>query len=367
MSSSPGGPGNLLQESKRVSFKRPIPAIILFLLLAASCIAIVASRRATMSRPGLEANESDLSLGDLWETDEHKSTVAIRNTSDQDIEILSFRTSCGCTKVNPPALMIPAGGEGRISLSLNLVGHGLPDDQPEDFLVSLSPVFRQESLQDTTWQISARIRSVLAVDSKELDWGRISTRQQTRTEHTVGVRSSIPLGQLKVQCTSPNITVRSKRTSSDRDYEIEMRPLQCLQVGLHTFPVTLEGISPQGKILGVRSFSAQVCILEDIQASPSMVLFGAQPIGTSVSQTITFCPLSTARYTLAGKTATSGITTVEALSPSDGTQLCFKVNHQIKVLGPINDEIVFEFLDDRGEHTSVRVPVSSYGLGAEAH
>jgi hypothetical protein len=76
-------------------------------------------------RAGLFIDPAELNLGEVWESPDFTTTVRLQNTSNHDIAVSKFSTSCDCSGIEPPSPVIPANGSVPLRVKINLT-HRLP-------------------------------------------------------------------------------------------------------------------------------------------------------------------------------------------------------------------------------------------------
>lgn len=68
----------------------------------------------------LEVADGDLSLGNISDSNICIHNLVIRNSTTSEVEVVGIDPGCSCTKVVPKTLKIPASGEAKIQLEVQL-------------------------------------------------------------------------------------------------------------------------------------------------------------------------------------------------------------------------------------------------------
>ncbi len=70
--------------------------------------------------PALYIADDKQDLGEVWDSKDALLTVPISNSTNRDIEILDFETSCDCGEVSPRKLTVPAKGAANVTVKMDL-------------------------------------------------------------------------------------------------------------------------------------------------------------------------------------------------------------------------------------------------------
>lgn len=73
-------------------------------------------------QPSIKLGGTVFNLGPIFHGDVKRVALAVTNTGDQPLRILSIETSCGCTSAKQPAEFIPAGVTDTVVISFNSLG-----------------------------------------------------------------------------------------------------------------------------------------------------------------------------------------------------------------------------------------------------
>ncbi len=62
-----------------------------------------------------------LNVGEVWETKDAKFALPITNTTDRPLEIQDFESSCDCGEISPRRMLLPPGGTGTVTVTMDLL------------------------------------------------------------------------------------------------------------------------------------------------------------------------------------------------------------------------------------------------------
>lgn len=100
-------------------FYKLVLALSLGLLLACASAARAQDSNPPQAQPRLEVAEATFDAGKAPAGTSVRHEFVVRNTGEGDLKIIRIKPGCGCTVVNYPRI-IPAGGEGRITMKVSL-------------------------------------------------------------------------------------------------------------------------------------------------------------------------------------------------------------------------------------------------------
>jgi hypothetical protein len=74
------------------------------------------------AQPRLQVESEELNLGTVFNGSSKTVSFAIKNAGNQDLQILSVRTSCGCTAVKEPRKLLKPGESDEIEVAFTATG-----------------------------------------------------------------------------------------------------------------------------------------------------------------------------------------------------------------------------------------------------
>jgi hypothetical protein len=122
---------------------------------------------------GLAVNIADLKAGEVWEEKQYIHRLPIHNTTNTDIEILSFIKSCSCTEVEPRSLTIPAGQTATVNLIIDLTHRTMAelDLAARPFAIEVKPYLKSVWPRTPGWSVEGTVKSRVTLDTKAVHFG----------------------------------------------------------------------------------------------------------------------------------------------------------------------------------------------------
>jgi hypothetical protein len=325
-----------------------------------------ATRDARQTDEGLYVSPQHLNIGEVWENPAFKCEVPIENHTTKDIRIDGFMPSCTCLSIEPASVVVPAKGSATVTLTLSLM-LGSPkladlDNKAVDgsFTARVSGGLPQEA----GWTLTGNVRRVLRLKPRQIYFGPGLVKGQPFEAQSVVAHTTEPLRELTARCDLSQGSAKVSRIAGhEGEFTVAVRPSAALPAGPFHFDVTLEATSEtKGKLPSV-TLPVEGHILEDIQAVPEFLLFGSQPVGTTMTQTVLLRSASLKRFTVGAVTSLSDGLTIE---PSDegaiGSSKAFRVSQRIAKAGKQEANIVIPIRAADGTSSTVTVKVTYIGL-----
>lgn len=228
---------------------------------------------------GLEVSPEILNLGNVWENDAHVLTIPINNTTNRDIEIHNFRTSCFCMKTEPETLTIPPGQTRSIQVTLNLSLRS-PNEIGQfrrPLRLAVTPDF-SDNFEGLYWRITGEVRSRITLDKLNVQFGDNPTIGQPYSRQ-VKITTHIPCQRLLAIAEPPLLDISVEPTNEPNTHVATISPSIELGVGQFESEVrflleTDDGILEGGVPLPVAGrVQAEPVIL------PRHVIFGPRELG----------------------------------------------------------------------------------------
>lgn len=138
--------------------------ILLPLLAAVAGGAVLLS--SAKKGPSLLLQEKNVDFGVQDVQGKIEKTVIIRNIGTEDLVIHSVETDCGCTAALLSAKTIPAGGEGKLQIRVDVPKQG-------EFTKHVTLHTNDPEAMTFTVPISGAIKRIFAVDPKVLDFQEV--------------------------------------------------------------------------------------------------------------------------------------------------------------------------------------------------
>jgi hypothetical protein len=304
----------------------------------------------------LSVPPGELRIGQVWETDRLEWPLDITNDGDGPVDIQSFRVSCGCVKVTPPALSLLQGQTRQVTLTLDLTSgaNKVPPDERRSarrWGVRIEPALAQgAALKVPSWVLEALVRPVLDRDAEYIECGAHSVLDQRGCRGRLRVKALAPIAAIDVVCGSPLLRASVERDVKDSSlFHIEVAPNAALPVGRLESEILLvarrigEGSLPGQRIpVGGR-------VVPDVQVFPEAILLGAQPVDARVVQVVALGSLTGVPMRVKGVVAPEGAE-VEPIKTRGGPPgLHYRVTQRIARAGPQTSQVRFILASPNGE------------------
>ncbi len=312
----------------------------------------------------LVADPTALELGEVWESDAHRVEVPLTNKGETTITISRFATTCSCSSVEPTSIEIPPGETRRVVMALDLQPSSREEaDKPTtDFSVDLTPFLAGEpEQQGPTWQVTARVRRPLLRTPRQIDLGWHSERAQPFEPVLVTVDIAPGIDGLKAFGTKMLVSLNRDKKGTSR-YILSVTPIGPLQVGEVSGFVRLTPYR-KGEALPSRTISVRGRVVDDVELTPTGVLFGTQSIGTTRTETVTLRSLTGTDFELV-KVESRGVDTrVERSTGADANRRLL-VHQKITAIGQYAGEIHLTVQDKDVSMRRIELPVMYFGTAA---
>ena len=246
------------------------------------------SRRMVTPTPVLVVDEQHLSFGETWEDPAFVWTLPIRNTTNQDVEIAGFETSCNCGKIEPSSLTVPAQGTAEVRLTLNLLStHSEPDHAGKDFKVAIQPRITKGAGAQAGWIVQGKVKQPFAIDPPVIDFAESLVRGQPITPRSADLTCGIDVIELTSHCDSPFFKAKVTREGTEpRRFRLVVQARADMPSGFFNHQVRLTAVTPSKKeVSGAVPVVGRV--IEDVGFQPEVLIFGAKPVGAMLQETVT--------------------------------------------------------------------------------
>jgi hypothetical protein len=245
------------------------------------------SRQMMTPKPGLVVDEQRLNFGEVWEDPAFVWTLPIHNTTNTEIEIAGFETSCTCGKIEPPSLTVPAQATVGVRLTLNLLTPPSESDPAEkEFKVAIQPRIIKGLGSQVVWTVQGRVKRPFHIDPPVVDFQDSLVRGQTFAPRFATITYGQDVTQLSAGCDSSLLIANVTRDATNpRRFRLMLQPKSDAPSGPFSHRVRLKALtSHKEELPGVVSIIGQV--LENISLTPNIFSFGAECIGTELHETI---------------------------------------------------------------------------------
>jgi len=281
------------------------------------------SRRMLAAPTALVVDEEYLSFGEVWEEPAFVWKLPIRNTTNQDVVIAGFDTSCSCGKIEPSSLTIAPQGTSEVRLSLNLLSaHSEPDLAAKDFEVAVQPRINKGAGTQAGWVVHGKVLQPFAIDPPVVDFEESLVRGEPFAPRSTVITCGLDVAKLMARCDLSSLTTQVMRdTKNPRRFRLEIQPRKDMPGGPFNHLVRLAALTPSKKeVSGAVSVVGRV--VEEVSLQPEVLAFGAEAIGTKLQETVTLQSRSGKDFTIQeiNKGGASGITANMGRKRKDGSQ-----------------------------------------------
>jgi hypothetical protein len=346
--------------SKVLSYKAVIAmAAVVVIITLIVCLPTKARRAVT----ALVVDGPCLWLGEVWEDPALVWTLPIRNTTNEDVVISGFATSCSCGRVEPSSLTVSAHGVAEVRLTLNLVTRAESEPPARDFTVTISPQVVKGPGPQPAWVLRGKVRRAFTIDPPLVDFGDTLVRDQPFAARAVSVICGLDVTELTASCDSPFIVSKVTRNgSAPHRFTVHVQAGSDIPEGVFNHPVRLKGVTANKEtVTGLVSVVG--CVVEDVNLLPDVVAFGAAPSGSRLTETVALRSRSGQPIAIQGIDTGSvpGIS-VGVNQEKDGSA-SLAVSVVINWLG-FRQYIVRAKVETRQGLRDLSLPVSCYGIAS---
>jgi hypothetical protein len=362
-------------------------AWILGSCLVAAVVFATAVAEALLKNPNAPANENlgsqppgpisiaprYLDFGEVVSRDDFKWTVRLQNSTDDQVDIFSFESSCSCTSVQPKQLVIEPQASREIVLSLDLTPHD-PSEcsaQGRKFQVTLTPHIRGWSGQSNEFSIRGRARDLIRCSAAGVSLSAV--RGATNEAATVQLIPLTKLRRISAECDPAyaNVTIAGfdQRVDQLTAASLRIMPGSNLAAGSFSFPVTLRVFASDEHL---ESQTVRVLVfgraIDDVIAIPPAVSLGQVRIGETKMEVVSLLSQSGRPFRVVTvdpdpKTASVTIAPIDRGSAPHR----FAVSQKAKMLGAKLARARFQISYDGSDKVIlVDLPVSYYGCPQNA-
>jgi hypothetical protein len=258
--------------------------------LAAFRFGPIVELRDTPTVNGLHIDPDSLALGEVWENPKHKIALIVKNSSDDQVTIVDFATSCDCLAIEPEKLKIPPRGSARLAVTVDLT-HRQPYQlglAKWPVTVLLRPVFEKDFAPTAGWELKGIVRSWVSLEAAQLAFGDKCVRGGTPVVRKIRARTHTALDRLEASAAPQLATVRVEAAADEPgQYFILVSPPPHLPVGPFKFRVDVRAVS----IDGVAHDCAAIDIAGEMQPScrvlPRLILLGERTVPDEANADVT--------------------------------------------------------------------------------
>jgi hypothetical protein len=350
------------------------------ILLALTVAALVATggywvatapQRAKNKQAPLMVDAAALDFGTTWKQKEFRWSVKIRNTGDHNIHITDFVTACGCLGVEPKSLDVPAGGDATVTLVLDLTKPSAEQEDSEgysEWSIQLAPRVAEGEGRPPVWVVHGRVAEPFRLSQDSFVFDDNLVRGSQPPSQTALVTGRVPLETLTADYDKEKFAVKISpvKDTAEPTYSLTVTPLlEKLGAGPFREVITLETPASNAQTIFRQQVVVQGVVREDIQAVPDCLVFGAHPVGTTVTDTIVLRAASKTGFTVESVDFSTGEEgTAEPKETSDDGK-GFLISKRVTRVGSQKGKVVFSLRKDNGTVSAVAVSFTYVGISSE--
>jgi hypothetical protein len=287
----------------------------------------------------LQVPAQALELGDVWENPALECLLPIRNVTARAVRIEGFVVSCACARVEPKAVVVPAGGEVTIHLRLRLE---LPPTawEPREFAVHLSPQVEGYSGWPIDWVLHGRLKRAAVWQPPQLFLGTQLYHGAAPLTSLVHLHVIRPVEHVRLRSASPWVTA-DLVSQTATDYQVRLHISSQAPVGpLETQVQVVFHLADDREELGpVLRVTGRVRPM--LEAVPEQICWGLTPVGALLKERV-WVPR---RRGISGQfVGVEGTGTAQVvLKRADATGWEFEVCQGVTQAGPQQQEVRLQF------------------------
>lgn len=218
-------------------------------------------------------------------------TLPLRNTTDQEIEIMSFNTTCGCSEISPDSLILPPQETREVTMILDL--HPQTQEEISQVVrllrIRVTPVVRGGLPEQVEWVVSGRVINPFQFSPEFVNYGDNLVHGTPHETTEVEVHSRQPMEDISAECESTLAKVTIDRISSEnqQDFKLRIEPSENLPVGDREFNVIVRGTSSKDGDQYSGGLRVNMPVLAPVTVSPRVISLGALPVGQRATREVT--------------------------------------------------------------------------------
>lgn len=239
---------------------------------------------------GLMIPVANLDIGEVWEEKGFVWQLPIRNLTSDTIQVQQFKTSCGCTSVNPSKLLLQPGETATVALTIDLTHRSSTEEglSRRPFALSIQPVTLRSRRDGSGWQLHGAIRSRVTLDAKNVHFGEQPIHGQPAVRRELLATVHIPCRDLEVAVDSLVASAIVKRRADDSTrFEITIAANPELPPGSFKAEAKIHVVEPSGE----RELACTLPIVGEMQPEvrllPARVLLETRSIGETAEAVVT--------------------------------------------------------------------------------
>jgi hypothetical protein len=310
--------------------------------------------------------EGQLDFGEVLENPTYSLPVTLFNTSDSEIKIERFVTSCACIGIDPPRIHIPAYSRVTVAAKTDLLLSPPKEGESvlyQDLKISVAALGEEKDSKIADWTIKGRILRALSVSAYEVDFNDVEPGNDVAK--TIFVVPNVPLGSLAVK--TPDSTSKLDAILSTKDdagrmaLRLTLKPTAAS--GRFNEQIVLTW-APSGKLdLATTAVKVKGNIASAYFLDPPALLIAPLEVGKSGTDVVTVTHKSGRPFSIKEFEVDSKDTSVTLPESGEGTVRRIRVTQKITAIGDRNTWIRILVVDREGRQEWISFSTMCTGLG----
>jgi hypothetical protein len=314
----------------------------------------------------LVVEPSALDFGDVLEQGNFVWTIQIHNTTDREVAIDSFRSSCRCASIEPGSLAIQPRTARSVDVKIDLTSPRpakLDDTAAHAFNVTLFALLAPvdgELARTLQWPLRGRVRNVVSFSPSVVDFENSLVLGNDHQSRTVVATAHVPIDRLEADFAQSGFAVQiSKDPENPAVFSLKVLPPPGIPAGsfahtLHVTPILNNGTRGPRTTLPIVGR-----VTSDIQLLPPGLVFGRVPIGAKLTDTVLV-------RSKAGKTVVITAQPVVDALPLEIVKISdsqFRLSFEAAMTGSQSQDIAFRvYYPDDDISNVIKLRISYFGV-----
>jgi hypothetical protein len=211
------------------------------------------------------------------------------------------------------------------------------------------------------WTVTGRIRAPVTIPPP-IDFGRHSVAERRVLPMSVKLATHHSVKSVSAQSLSPDFMVHLEPGSPDEAGDwLVVTPSQRLPTGKYRGEAVLAATLHSGERLPPQSLPLELEIAPDLEATPGLIQFGCQDVGTEATEVVTVGSLASRVFTVESATAEgAGIT----IAPAND-DCSYVVRMRVTSAGLQEGRVRLTIRTKAGDVERLEVPVRAHGYPKE--
>jgi hypothetical protein len=246
----------------------------------------IVSQSATCS---LAIDPADLDFGEAFTQAAFPWTIHIHNRSDAPVTLANIERSCDCTSIDPQTATIPPHESVPLNLRIRLPVTP-PGGETQAFSVDLTLATDRPSESPLAVVVQGRVHPCpVYVDPADLALGELLLTNPEAFDRTIKLSTHRDIANWTAICEpSGAAEIQLTRPSPEEPVQLHLAINSRLPPGPLDLLVVLKGLNDAANSPSELTIPLNGIVVDDLEAIPGALLFGACPVGTKLEKQVTF-------------------------------------------------------------------------------